>query len=69
MRVKAGTNLCNEDAPEEGPDDVSKVQQHHVFEEQRWQSKLGNKVSQPFRLVLSDQICPLGQIHPNFIRL
>lgn len=72
MKVKTDTNLCNEDTPEEGPDDISKVQQYHVFKEQRWQRKLGNKVSQPFRLVLGDEICPLGQIHANvpyFIRL
>lgn len=51
-------NLGNQDTPEEGPDDVAKVQQHHVLEEQRWQSKLGHKVAQTLGLVLCDDISP-----------
>lgn len=58
---RAGANLGNQDAPEEGPDDVAKVQQHHVLEEQRRQSKLGHKVAQTLGLVLRDDVSPFGE--------
>lgn len=51
-------NLGNQDAPEEGPDDITKVQHHHVLKEQRRQSKLGHKVAQTLGLVLCDDISP-----------
>lgn len=66
MKSKTDTNLCYEDTPQKSPDDISKVQQYHVFKEQRRQSKFGNKVSQTFRLVLGDEICP-KQIHANIL--
>lgn len=58
---KNGANLGDEDAPEEGPDDVGKVQQHHVLEEQRGEGKLGDKVAQTLGLVLRDDVSPLGR--------
>ncbi len=54
------TNLGDKDTPEKRPDDVSKVQQYHVFKEQSWKSKLGHKVPQTFRLALCDDICSVG---------
>lgn len=51
-------NLGNQDTPEKRPDDVPEVQQHHVFKEQSWKSKLGDKVPQTLSLILSDDISP-----------
>lgn len=59
------TNLSDKDTPEKCPDDVSKVQQHHVFEQQCWQGKLRHKIPQTLRLALCDNICPIGRNERN----
>ncbi|KAJ8416878.1 hypothetical protein AAFF_G00327560 [Aldrovandia affinis] len=46
----------NEDAPQKGPDDIAKVQQHHVLKEQGGQRKLGHKVPQALGLHGGDDI-------------
>ncbi|KAF3841746.1 hypothetical protein F7725_023697 [Dissostichus mawsoni] len=46
------TNLSDQDAPEKRPDDVSKVQKHHVFKEQSWKSEFRHKGPQTLRLAL-----------------
>lgn len=43
---------------EKWPDDITKVQQHHVLEQQCWESKLGNKTPQSFGLGGGDNVCP-----------
>lgn len=52
------TNLSNQDTPQKCPYDISEVQQHHVFEKQRWKSKLGYEVPQTFSLALCDDVTP-----------
>lgn len=43
-----------EDAPEEGPDDVTEVEQHHVLEQEGGEGEHGHKVAQPFGLGTGD---------------
>lgn len=54
----SGTNLCHQYAPEKRPYDVPEVQQHHVFKEQSWKSKLRDKVPQTLSLILCDDVGP-----------
>lgn len=58
--VRGLTYLSHQDAPEKRPDDISKVQQHHVFKKQSWQSKFGHKVPETLSLVLCDDVAPVG---------
>lgn len=55
-------HLCDQDAPQKGPDDVPKVQQHHVLEEQRRQRELGHKVAQTFGLGGGDDVGPARDV-------
>ena len=50
--------LGDEDAPEEGPDDITEVQQHHVLEQQRREGKLGHEIPQTFGLGGGDDVRP-----------
>lgn len=52
----------DEDAPQEGPDDVTEVQQHHVLEQQRRQSELWHEVAQSFGLRGRDDVRPPGDV-------
>lgn len=48
----------DEDAPQKWPDDITKVQQDHVLEEQRWEGKLWHEIAQSFGLGGGDDVCP-----------
>lgn len=55
-------NFGDEDAPQEGPDDVAEVQLHHLLEEQRRKCELGHEVAQPFSLAAGDDVGPAGDV-------
>lgn len=55
-------HLGDQDAPQEGPDDVAKVQQHHLLEEQRRKCELGHEVAQPLGLAAGDDVGPAGDV-------
>lgn len=54
---KEHSHFCHQNTKEKRPDYIPKVQQHHVFEQQSWKSKLGHKAAQSFGLCRWDDVC------------